>query len=110
MALLKKIRGSTLMETLVATVLIVLIFMIASMLMNAIFSASIKGNNQQLTEHLNQLEYAQKNGLITVPYTEEWGNWLIEIYPETVANVTYLTLESTHKDSKKQLKTYASFE
>ncbi len=110
MALLKKLKGSTLMETMVATVLIVLIFMIASMLMNTIFSSNLKGNTQQLNAHLNQLEYAQKHGQITIPYEEEWEAWAIEIYSEDLANTTYLVMESTHKDSKQLVKKYASFE
>ncbi len=110
MVILEKIKASTLMETMVATVLIVLIFMIASMLMNSIFSSNLQGNTLQLNAHLNQLEYEQKQGLIAIPYEEEWDAWVIEVYSENVANTTYLVLESTHKDSKQQQKKYTSFD
>ena len=44
MDVLKRIKGSTLMETLVATVLIVVVFMMASLTLNALFSTTITTN------------------------------------------------------------------
>ena len=56
-----RIKGSTLMETLVATVLIVLIFILASMILNNLFSNTIKNNNQAIDNHLNELKYLQQH-------------------------------------------------
>ncbi len=107
MALLKKIKASTLMETMVATVLIVVIFLMVSMLLNSLFSANIRGNTQQLSEQLHRLEYAQKNGLIPVPHEEEWEDWTIEMNIETIGTTNYLVFESTHKITGKKLKNHS---
>ncbi len=53
MVVLKKIKAFTLMETLVATVLIVIVFMISSMLLNNLFYNSIKDNTIAIDAHLN---------------------------------------------------------
>lgn len=79
MAVLKKIKASTLMETLVATVLIVLVFMISSMIINNLFSNSIKNNTRDIDAYLNELEYLYENEKIKIPYQDEFKDWLIVI-------------------------------
>lgn len=109
MVVLRKIKGSTLMETLVATVLIVLLFTMASLLLNSIFASSISGGkNQQLTTHLQQLEYRYKNGIIAIPYYEELEEWNIVLDTENFGATTYLVLEATNNKTKQQLKTYST--
>lgn len=101
MVVLKKIKASTLMETMVATVLIVVVFMMSSLLLNTIFSASIKGNTQPILEKLHELEYEYKNGKIVLPYNEDWNNWDIFINSFSPKEATYIQLEATNMDSKK---------
>jgi hypothetical protein len=79
MAVLRKIKASTLMETMVATVLIVVIFMISSLILNALFSAQVNGNLQPIKSRLDQLEYQYANQQINLPYYEEWKTWHITI-------------------------------
>ena len=67
------------METLVATVLIVLIFMLASMILNNLFSNTIKNNTQAIDNHLNELQYLHQNEQLQLPYTEVFQNWNISI-------------------------------
>lgn len=108
MVVLKKIKGATLMETMVATVLIVVIFMMASLLLNSIFSSSIQGNNQQITTYLNTLEYHYQNNNISIPYYEELEDWDIEVRSEQIANSTYLVIEATNKQSKNLITKHTS--
>jgi predicted PurR-regulated permease PerM len=85
MAILKKlhldyrVKASTLMETLVATVLIVIIFMSASMILNNIFSNSIKNNTRDIDTYLSELQYLEENNKLQLPYQEEFGKWQISI-------------------------------
>lgn len=67
------------METLVATVLIVVLFMISSMLLNNLFSNSLKGSNREMEEQLNQLVYAYGHGKLGLPYDEEMGDWIFSV-------------------------------
>lgn len=110
MALLTKVKASTLMETLVATVLIVVIFMMSSLLLNSIFLSSIRGNTQPVQERLQQLEYKYKNGIVAVPYYEEWENWQIEIIPQDNQGSEYIVLEALENTTQKSIKSYLIIE
>lgn len=79
MVVLKKIKGSTLMETLVATVLIIVIFMLASMILNNLFSGTVKNNTRQIEAHLNELHYLYYNEKLELPYSDDYKNWNISI-------------------------------
>lgn len=108
MVVLKRIKASTLIETMVATVLIVLIFMMASLLLNSIFSNSIQANHQQPITQLQKLEYHYKNGNITTPYVQELDQWNIELVTEEKGTSIFLRLEATHKKTNTQIKTYST--
>lgn len=79
MALLKKLKGSTLMETMVATVLIVVIFMVSSLILNNILRGYASGNTRSLNNHLRELEYRTMHGFLITPYAENFKNWEIEV-------------------------------
>lgn len=100
MALLKKVKASTLMETMVATVLIVIIFMIASLVMNALLSAKIKGDTQAITEELELLQYQYISNKLTVPYFEDRKDWEITVQLDDVDTVSFSAI---HQQSKKEV-------
>tara|TARA_R110002012_G_scaffold294098_1_gene490026 strand:- start:1840 stop:2175 length:336 start_codon:yes stop_codon:yes gene_type:complete len=101
MVILKKIKASTLMETMVATVLIVVVFMMSSLLLNTIFTASIIGNTEPISEKLQELEYQYNKGKIVLPYNEDWNDWEIFINSFSPNEATYIQLEATNINSKK---------
>ena len=79
MAVLKKIKGSTLMETLVATVLIVIVFMVSSMILNNVFSNSVNSDKRAIDTRLNELMYLTSHHRLQVPYREDLKPWSIDI-------------------------------
>ncbi|WP_418639277.1 hypothetical protein [Winogradskyella sp.] len=79
MAVLKKIKASTLMETLIATVLIMVIFTVVSLILNNLFSNSIKKNTRAITAKLNEIEYLYINDKIVLPYYDDYESWMISI-------------------------------
>lgn len=95
MVVLKKLKASTLMETMVATVLIVVIFMFSSLILNSLFSAQVIGNLQPIKSHLDQLEYQYVNQKINLPYYEEWKTWDITI--STTQNM--VQIEAVEKEA-----------
>lgn len=92
MDVLKKIKASTLMETLVSTVLIIVIFMITSMILNNVFSSTIKNNTRDVSSHLNKLEYMLLNEVISAPYKDDCGNWSITVENDVQTNVTVFNI------------------
>ena len=77
MALLKKLRGSSLLETLTASVIIVVVFMIASFSFNNVFMNSVKANDDLLQNRLQELEYLSGHDKISFPFFEEGPYWII---------------------------------
>ena len=102
MVVLGKIKGSTLMETLIATVLIMVIFVVSSLILNNLFSNSIKNNNREITAKLNEIEYLYVNDKIALPYYDDSGHW--EIRLEAIRNKDKVSL------SAKNVKTSKTFE
>ncbi len=79
MGLLKKIKASTLMETLVATVLIVIIFIMASLVLNNVFSTAINNDTNHLEARITEIEYLVIQKQINIPYTEEFEKWTVTV-------------------------------
>ena len=99
--ILKKIKASTLMETMVATVLIVVIFMIASMLLNSIFSNAIKGNKNFVKEYLTELEYKVENQRIEIPFYDDFNDWEIAVVKNKKGTSYMLT--AVHKETNEKI-------
>lgn len=110
MVVLKRIKASTLMETLVATVLIVVIFMISSMLLNNLLSGNIRENTEIAQERLNALEYQYKNNGLKLPYYEDFESWEISILTEEKNGMALIILEAENPKTKKIVTNYITSE
>ena len=87
------------METLVATVLIMVIFMVASMILNNLFFNTIKNNTRAITAKLNEIEYLYINKKIELPYNDDYKNWMISI--EQISNSDFINIKATNEITKK---------
>ncbi len=103
MALLKRIQASTLMETLVSTVLIVIVFMVASMVLNSLFAGSITQHDDQVQQELLQLQYLYENGKLEVPYYDELGLWELVVTQTEGDGDRTATFEATHSTTDKRI-------
>lgn len=99
MAVLKKIKASTLMETLVATVIIVIIFMVSSLLLNSLFNNTVKYDTNAIQTHLSELMYLSEHHQIKIPYEDEFNDWIISV--EKVSKK--LVFEATHKENNRTI-------
>lgn len=99
MVVLKKIRASTLMETLVATVLIVIIFMISSMIMNNMLTNNARHNTEQAEELLNAMEYRYKNKGFELPHYEQFDSWEVSVYATEKNGIATVTLEAENPNT-----------
>jgi len=105
MVVLKKIKASTLMETLVATVLIIVVFMIASMTLNNLFANSIKNSTSDIDAYLNELEYLYHNEKLVLPYHDAFAAWNISIVAIKDTQNNTVLMNATHKNTKKTIET-----
>ena len=85
------------METLVSTVIIVLVFMISSFLLNSLFNATVKHNTDAVQTHISELMYLSEHKKIEIPYDDEFDSWYISIEREEKK----LIFEALHKETKK---------
>jgi hypothetical protein len=97
------------METLVATVLIVVIFMVSSLVMESIFSASTNGSSHAIRERLRELEYGYRNGNLVLPYFEEWDKWEIEIKREEVQGTSLILLQAQEVGTNRTVGSYLPY-
>ncbi len=103
MVVLKKIKGSTLMETLVSSVLIVIIFMIASMILNNLFSNSIKNNTKIIETKLNKLQYQYLKDNIVLPYSDSYKKWNFSVEVINENGFKQIEFEAFNAETNKRL-------
>ena len=91
------------METLVATVLVVLIFMLASMILNNLFSNTIKNNTQAIDNYLNELQYLQQHEQLLLPYAETYKNWDVTVERYKEGNKDLIEFEAINSKTNKTI-------
>ncbi len=99
----KKVKGATLIESLVASVIIIIIFTIASLTLNNVFESSVKNNTSRVQNRMNELHYLYINSKIKYPYQEDFENWNIQLRQQTEREVSFVLLEATKKETKKSI-------
>jgi len=75
----KKVNASTLVEVLVASVLIIVIFSMASLTLNTLFKSSVKSNTMVIENELNKLYYLYQHEKIDNNYTADFNHWELSI-------------------------------
>lgn len=94
------------METMVATVLIIVVFMMSSMVMNSLFTAQLKYGTRDIGEHMQKLEYFYLHDKISLPYVEDWENWEITIQAQSKKGISHIVFEAVNKDSQRSVSHY----
>lgn len=94
------------METLVATVLIVIVFLVASLVLNNLFRNEMK-RDARIESYLNMLQYQWQQKTINGPYVEAWGDWEIIIQEESQYSSAWV-LKATNQKTQKSIKQYLS--
>lgn len=104
MVVLKKVKSATLVEVIVASVLIVIVFMIASLILNNLVLNTFSKNTHPIETRLNALEYELQNGLIQLPYEENYKGWDIEIQTQKAESKENLLIMATNSKNQKEIK------
>lgn len=91
------------METLVATVLLIVIFMVSSLTVNHLFGSTATYDTRSAATYLHELEYRYRNGMLPLPYAEAYHDWNINIYSHIQHNTVCVTLEATHTQTRKTI-------
>lgn len=103
MVVLKKVRASTLMETLVATVLIVAVFLLSSIIFNNLFFRSITNSTEEVDVYINELIYLHKNNKLKLPYVEDFNNWELKMHKEIGLDGNNIEIDALHTKTGKTI-------
>lgn len=104
MGRVKRVKGSTLIETMVASVLIVLIFMIASLLMNNLIRGQVQGEDRVIRETFHELEYRSIYQLLEYPYYETVEEWEIVLHQVGEGENIRIMATATHTQTEEKIK------
>ena len=99
MVVLKKVKASTLTEALVATVLIMIVFMVSSFILNNVFNNTIKYNTNTINSHLDELEYLCNNNKIILPYKNTFNNWDVSVVKIKENNKEVIIITGDNKET-----------
>ncbi len=99
----KKIAASSLTEVLIATVIIVLIFGIALTSLHNIMQSTINNRIQAIDTELTKLQYLYKNGLLTIPFSDEIDHWNISAQKIKDNTNSYILFEAKNTVTNKHL-------
>lgn len=93
------------MESLVATVVIIIIFTVSTIILNTIFSNLHKTDTKYIDNYIKETEYkiySKKN--INLPIVESIGNWEIKISKSDSLGIEYLMIECLNTVTQKEIK------
>lgn len=101
MVVLKKVKAATLVETITASVIIIIVFTVASLILSNVFSNTIKNDKSKLNNQLHKLEYQYINGNITIPYHSDFEIWELSIVLLEEDLWSWIVFKAENKDTKK---------
>lgn len=79
MAVLIKVKAGTLIETIVASVLLVLVFAIGSLVVSNVLKSTINQDRTSIIYELEKLEYRYLHDDLEVPYAERFQSFEIQV-------------------------------
>lgn len=108
MGILRKISGSTLLESLIASVLIVVIFMVSSLILNNVIETKIKKDTSSIDYFVKKIEYQYLNDNIEIPFSQYENNWYIAVTEERSDNKNFkkIIIKAKHTENQNSLNTY----
>ena len=98
---LRKVKGSSLVETLIATVVIMIVFGIAMVTISNVLENTVKSSTSKIDSELNKLVYLYEHNELTVPDVKEFNQWNIRIKKEKEGTLRYVVFRAEDQKSKK---------
>lgn len=99
MVVLKKLKASSLVETIVSSIIILVVFTIALMILRNVFQFHTTSDRQVLKNKLNEIEYQSHIGDLKFPYFEEYRSYNIRVELEEINGQTEILLIAEDRDT-----------
>jgi hypothetical protein len=91
-----------LVETLTASILILIVFGISIVTIGNVLERTVKNNTRSIDNELNRLEYLYRNGKVKVPEIIDKNEWQIEIETEKENDLNYVVFTAKNKQNVKE--------
>jgi hypothetical protein len=98
----KKVKGASLVEALISSILIMIVFGISMVTIGNVLERTVKSNTRSIDNELIRLEYLYQNGKIQIPDVLEKEQWQIEIEREQENDLKYVVFTAKNKQSQKE--------
>lgn len=96
-----KLQASSLVETIVATVLIMIVFGIAMASVTRVLEQTVQNSTHAIDTELDKLSYQYLHGLIRVPEFLDIDQWTIEIQKKKEGQLHVVVFKATHRKRNK---------
>lgn len=97
-----KVRAASLVETLIATVVIMIVFGIAMATVTNVLERTVRSNTGVIDTELRKLEYLYQHEKIKVPDVREVGEWEIQIKKAKEGELNYIVFQAKHQKTQKK--------
>ncbi len=98
---LHKVKGSSLVETITATIILMLVFAIAITSIGNIMERTARNKSSVLDKELNRLEYLYHHGKVSVPDVLQESSYQLSIDREKEGELTYIVLRARSNSTSK---------
>jgi len=95
------------METLVATVIILAVFVTASLCLNHTFRLTVQANTFEIETKLEQLSYLNLHEQLTLPYSESLDNVDYHVFEEVIDGTSYVIFQAEKQGNSKLITQYS---
>lgn len=89
------------METLVSTILIIVIFTVSSLILNNMFLSAAKNNTKPIMSELYELEYLYLSGKLDLPYQDDYKEWDISVSLEKQEDLSVVRFSASNASTDK---------
>lgn len=88
------------METLVASVLTIVIFMVSSLILNNVFGSTMKHQTGAIENRLYELEYFAQHHKLILPHYEDFRVWNLSIEAQVKNSKPFIFFEAVNHTTK----------
>ena len=99
----KKLKASSLMEVIVATVIIVLVFGMVTLILNNLLQNNSKQDTHKIELVLNKCVYRYKHDKLELPYQDNIEDWNISTDVIRKENASYVIFRATQEKTDKEI-------
>jgi len=98
-----KIKASSITETIVATTIIIIVFVIVTFSLSNVLQNRVENDTSLIESKINELVYQNRFEKIKTPTSFNEGKWTVNVFREKENDVNFIIFEALKIKSKKRI-------